>query len=95
MPLLEYVASQSTARPELIEVTPFGAYLRKNIVESVDDSGDVTVTFYNYEETYMTIDQFNAYANQLLMNGQEDSTNNQLAIMEAFADLYETMLMNV
>lgn len=92
---LNFIKTYSTIEPQRIHVERDIAYIRRNISTEIDDSGDIPVTIYNYEEAKLSIDQFNAYANQLLMNGQEDSTNNQLAIMEAFADLYETMLMNV
>lgn len=82
-----FVKSQRMSKPQLIEVSGSVAYIRRGVTEEVING----LTCYNYEEAELTIEEFNAYANKTLMNGQENSTNNQLAIMEAFADLYETI----
>lgn len=86
-----YVKSQSTIKPNPIEVTCDFVYLHKNVTS--EKEGDVT--FYYYEEAKLTIEEFNSYANSLLMNGQENTLENQLTIMEAFADLYETIAFNL
>lgn len=92
---LEYVQSESTIKPQLIEVRPEIVYLRKDITSRVDNQSAPPTTIYTYKEAQLSIEQFNAHANKLLMTGQEDANNNQLAIMEAFADLYETMTMGI
>lgn len=89
---IEYVKSRSTIKPNLIEVEPYWVYLHKNITSEVDENG---ITFYSYEEARLTLEEFNANANSILMTGQEDMTENQLTIMEAFADLYETIAFNM
>lgn len=94
--------SQSTVKPKLIEVLPTVAYIRKNLVESeeatsryTDENGEevtIKTTFYNYDEARLTIEEFNAYANEKLMAAQENSEVNQLTLMEAMADLYEASI---
>lgn len=87
---MEFVASQARTSPQLIEISGDTAYIRKNVTSEVIDG----IVFYNYLEATLTIEEFNSYANTVLLAGQEHSANNQLAIMEAFADLYEGMLMS-
>lgn len=92
---LKFTKTQSTVEPQKIWVNGNWAYIRRNITKTVDNSGEISITFYNYEEAKLGIEQFNAYANQILMNGQENNENNQLALMEAMADMYETMALGV
>lgn len=88
---MEFIRSQSRSKPLLVEVNSSNAYIRQNITSEIING----ITFYNYDEAYLTIEEFNAYANKMLMNGQNVSENNQLTIMEAFADFYETVALNI
>lgn len=92
---MKYVHSQSTVKPNLVEINGDQVYVRKDITETTDKSGEVSITFYNYEEAIVSIAEFNALANKALMSGQEDTTNNMLVLMEALADMYETMALNM
>ena len=104
---LEYVQSMSAVEPKLLEIGVTTAWLRKNprqieMTQPVYDAeGNVIseepagYSMWVYEEAKMPIEEFTNYAQLLIMQSQTDSTNNQLAIMEAFADLYETMAMSL
>lgn len=104
---LEYVQSMSAVEPKLLEIGVTTAWLRKNprLVPQMrpifDDEGNVTgeepagYSMWVYEEAKMPIEEFTNYAQILIMQSQTDSSNNQLALMEAFADLYETMAMSL
>lgn len=88
---MKFVKSQSRKKPLLIEVSGDIAYVRKNVTaEIIEDN-----IFYIYDEAELTIEEFNAYANTILISGQEESTSNQLIIMEAMADMYETVALNM
>lgn len=88
---LRFYKAQSTVKPNPIDVHADAAYIHKNITESNENG----IIFYYYDEAKLTIEEFNAYANQNLINAQSENTDNQLTIMEAFADLYETIALNL
>ena len=91
-----YVLAESTEKPLSIEFGEDTVYLRKDINEESRESMDGNlVKYWTYMEAKMTPAEFNAHANVLttentseLIVGQKNVDNNQLAIMEAFADLY-------
>ena len=66
---LNYVKSQSSVKPELIDTTSSKTtvYLRKNIIEKerVDkETGDST-TYYEYEEAKLTKKEYKEYLKEL------------------------------
>lgn len=88
---MRFVKSQSRVKPLLVEIFENVAYVRKNVVTETIN-GDI---FYIYDEAALTLEEFNSYANSVLMTDQESAIENQLTIMEAFADLYETIALNM
>ena len=66
---LNYVKSQSSVKPDLIDTTSSKVvvYLRQNIVEKIktsEMSGEETV-FYEYEEAKLTKQEYQEYLKQL------------------------------
>lgn len=66
---LNYVKSQSSVKPDLIDTTSSKAvvYLRQNIVENIktdEMSGEETV-FYEYEEAKLTKEEYQEYLKEL------------------------------
>ena len=75
-----YRYSESTVRPNDIEICKKTVYLRKDIVEEQRTYADGnTVTFYTYQEAKMSHEQFNEYSSLMAarnaINGVNDSTN--------------------
>lgn len=71
---LNYVKSQSTVKPELIDTTSSKTtvYLRKNIIErqiANEDNSDEwhgpTVSVYEYDEAKLTKEEYNQYLKEL------------------------------
>ena len=105
----KYRPSESTVKPEAIQMDGDTVYLRNNITEIIreDDQGNKT-SYWSYQEAVLTQSEFNIYASLIvsknainsvsvpdhvsqLVVGQEIADNNQLAVMEAIAELYETI----
>lgn len=92
-----YLPAESTEKPLAIEMGSDTVYLRKDFIEETRENMDQTVVkYWTYLEAKMSPEEFNQYANVLfadntteLIDGQKNVDNNQLAIMEAFADLYD------
>ena len=66
---LNYVKSQSSVKPELVDTTSSKVvvYLRQNIVENIktdEMSGEETV-FYEYEEAKLTKQEYQEYLKEL------------------------------
>ena len=66
---LNYIKSQSSVKPDLIDTTSSKAvvYLRQNIVENIktdEMSGEKTV-FYEYEEAKLTKAEYQEYLKEL------------------------------
>ena len=66
---LNYIKSQSSVKPDLIDTTSSKAvvYLRQNIVENIktdEMSGEETV-FYEYEEVKLTKAEYQEYLKEL------------------------------
>ena len=66
---MNYVKSESTIKPELIDTTSSKttAYLRKNIIEKErmdKETGDST-TFYEYDEVKLTKEEYQEYLKEL------------------------------
>ena len=93
----EYRYSESTVRPQQVQISGDTVYLRKDIKESKrEDMDGVTVSYWTYQEAALSKEEFNQNASALLMSGQKNGDGDRLAIMEAIADLYDvlaTMLM--
>lgn len=99
--VITYVKAESTTKPNVVSVEKTTVYLRRNIFEDVRMKNDIPTTYYTYEEAALTHDEFSKYCeeavatsavniNELVNNGA-DSTNNQLILMEAIADLYDAI----
>ena len=66
---LNYVKSQSSVKPDLVDTTSSKAivYLRQNIIENIktdEMSGEETV-FYEYEEAKLTKQEYQEYLKEL------------------------------
>lgn len=89
---LNYRHSESTVKPEAVEIGTTTVFLRTDITKETrtDDLGNEHV-FWVYREAKINPNEFTAYAN--LLNSKEIvnnvSLNNQMIIMEAIADLYD------
>lgn len=96
-----YIKSESTVKPDVVSIEKTTVYVRRNIVEEVRTYDDVSTTFYVYEEAALSHEEFSKYSNELaainsayiaqLVSEGADSTNNQLILMEAIADLYDAI----
>lgn len=76
---------ESTVRPKVLERNASSVYIRKNITsEQRSDSLGNDITFWVYEESKLSEDEFELYS---VMN--DNISDNQLTIMEAIADLYD------
>ena len=72
---IQYVQSSSTVKPKIIESNFDHIYLRTNIKEILIDG----VQNWEYDEAYLTVDEFNQYMEYLTkqnaINGVNDSSN--------------------
>lgn len=89
---LTYRYSESTVKPEPVEIGKTTVFLRTDIEKETRTVSDGNTTdFWTYQEAKMTPEEFVAYANILssrdIITGVSNS--NQLIIMEAIADLYD------
>ena len=97
---LKYYYSESTVKPQEIEAGKTTVYFRKDITSEERPINDkITQTFYIYQEAKMPLEDFKKMAEvQVSINAlkaKNDSlinNDNQLAIMEAIADLYSLVL---
>lgn len=89
---LSYHRSESVDKPLEIEVGVTTAYFRKDIrlTEMKNDDGNI-YTMWVYQEATVPKEDFNGVMNQFLLEQQRVSTSDQMTIMEAIADLYETI----
>lgn len=66
---LNYIKSQSSVKPELIDSTSSKkyVYLRKNITEisRVDENTNESIYFYEYDEAKLTPEQYERYLKEL------------------------------
>lgn len=66
---LNYVKSQSSIKPDLIDTTSSKTtvYLRQNIieVENPNESNDTSTTFYEYDEAKLTKEEYQEYLKKL------------------------------
>lgn len=94
--MITYVTSESYVRPEPIQIFPTTVYIRKDITQKTRENEDGTTdTYYEYQEAAILTEDFNKQAGTLLLMMQKDAENDRLILMEAFADLYETMATNI
>ena len=67
--ILNYVKSQSSIKPELIDTTSSKTtvYIRQNIVEveKTNESDNTSTTFYEYEEAKLTKAEYQEYLKEL------------------------------
>ena len=67
--ILNYVKSQSSVKPELIDTTSSKTtvYIRQNIVEveKTNESDNTSTTFYEYEEAKLTKKEYDQYLKEL------------------------------
>ncbi len=89
-----YRYSESTVRPEQVQVSGDTVYLRKDIKESKrEDMDGGTVSYWTYQEAAMSTEEFNRNSSALLLKRQLNSDGDMLAIMEAMADMYDVLAM--
>lgn len=89
-----YRYSESTVRPEQVQISGDTVYLRKDIKESKrEDMDGATVSYWTYQEAALSTAEFNKNASALLMAGQMNGNGDRLAIMEAMADMYDVLAM--
>ena len=66
---LNYIKSQSSVKPDLIDTTSSKAvvYLRQNIVENIktDEMSEEKTVFYEYEEAKLTKAEYQEYLKEL------------------------------
>lgn len=78
--ILNYVKSQSSVKPELVDTTSSKkvVYLRKNIVEVVntDDDTNEEYIYYEYEEAKLTKEEYKQYLEELNNNKTLESIEN-------------------
>ena len=67
--ILNYVKSQSSVKPELIDTTSSKTtvYIRQNIVEieKTNESDNTSTTFYEYDEAKLTKQEYQEYLKEL------------------------------
>ena len=67
--ILNYVKSQSSIKPELIDTTSSktSVYIRQNIVEveKANESDDTSTIFYEYDEAKLTKQEYQEYLKEL------------------------------
>lgn len=89
---ITYRYAESTVRPDAIQINADTVYLRKDISEIIrDDNQENKISYWTYQEAAMTVEEFNQNASAILIAGQKNGDDNLLAVMEAIADLYETI----
>lgn len=89
-----YRYSESTVRPEQVQISGDTVYLRKDIKESKrEDMDGGTVSYWTYQEAAMSTEEFNRNSSDLLLKRQLNSDGDMLAIMEAMADMYDVLAM--
>lgn len=89
-----YRYSESTVRPEQVQISSDTVYLRKDIKESKrEDMDGGTVSYWTYQEAAMSTEEFNRNSSALLLKRQLNSDGDMLAIMEAMADMYDVLAM--
>lgn len=89
-----YRYSESTVRPEQVQISSDTVYLRKDIKESKrEDMNGGTVSYWTYQEAAMSTEEFNRNSSALLLKRQLNSDGDMLAIMEAMADMYDVLAM--
>lgn len=66
---LNYIKSQSSVKPELIDTTSSKTtvYLRQNIVEKeiVNDNIEESIAYYEYDEAKLTKEEYQEYLKEL------------------------------
>lgn len=88
---LEYRHSESTNKPNEIEKCKTTVYLRKNITKVIrTDENNNEITFWVYDEAKMSLNEFEEYS-KLMEAKKALNDENQMIIMEAIADLYDTI----
>ena len=89
---LKFRKSESTVKPEAVEIGKTTIFLRTDIKkETITDGFGDSTNLWTYQEAKMTPDEFIAYANLISSKNAvtNETINNQLVIMDAIADLYE------
>lgn len=91
---LDYKTAESTIRPQPMEIIGNTVYLRKNITESERTFIGLPdpVTYYEYQEAWMPLEEFNKNSGAILMQEMIAGNRAQLDIMEGLADLSMMMM---
>lgn len=75
---LNYVYSESTVKPQEIEACKTTVYFRKDIKTEERTYGDLTQTFYVYQEAKMPIEEFKRIANnQVFVNAVKGANDSE------------------
>lgn len=93
---LKYRYSESSVRPNALEIDHNTVYLRKNFseVERADESG-ISYKFWTYQEAKLSVEEFNKNSTAILLSNMRSGDDDRLAIMEAIADLYDVVAMTM
>lgn len=96
---LKYRYSESSIKPNALEINHNTVYLRKNFAEverknDSDESG-ISYKFWTYQEAKLSVEEFNKNANAILLMNMRSGDDDRLAIMEAIADLYDVVAMTM
>ena len=93
---LKYRHSESSARPNALEIDHNTVYLRKNFVEierTMDSEN--SDKFWTYQEAKLSVEEFNKNSTAILLSNMRSGDDDRLAIMEAIADLYDVVAMTM
>lgn len=83
---LNYRYAESTVKPAIIEINAGLVYLRKDI-ESITRTFEhvYEITYWVYQEAALSLDEFNAYANLLMVENAVKGVNDSANIVQIIA----------
>lgn len=86
---LEYYDCESTVYPQGMEIVNGVMFIRRDIHREQKDIGlESPIEMWLYKEAKMTVDEFNANFNAMIMLEQQASAENNMVSLAANADLY-------
>lgn len=96
---LKYRNSESSVKPNTLEIDHDTVYLRKNFSEierAMDpEDSETTHKFWSYQEAKLSVEEFNKNSTAILLSNMRSGDDDRLAIMEAIADLYDVVAMTM
>lgn len=96
---LNYRYSESSIKPNALEIDHGTVYLRKNFAEvertNPDDESGISYKFWTYQEAKLSVEEFNKNSTAILFSNMRSGDDDRLAIMEAIADLYDVIAMSM